>query len=333
MTRLSLFVLLAAGAFATGACAQPDSTGSRQAYPSRPVHLIVPYPAGGVVDGLMRGIAQPVSETLGQPVVVENRPGANTIIALEACAKAAPDGYTICSSSSDGMSFNPWLYPKLPYDPERDFAPITQLVWVNGVIVAGAKVPYDTVAGMVGYARANPGKVNFASFGNGSTPHFFLEWFRKQGNADIVHVPYKGSAQIIPALLSGEADATFIAMGIVLPMIASGRMKALAVTGAQRSPYLPEVSTLAEQKLDPKIQNWFGVFAPAGTPTIVVERLNAELVRALGAPKFREFLRAQAFDAVGSNPREFAQFLRADRANARAVIARTGIRLEDAGAR
>jgi tripartite-type tricarboxylate transporter receptor subunit TctC len=312
------------------AVAAVSATAHGQSYPAKPVHLIVPYPAGGVVDGLMRGIAQPVSETLGQPVIVDNRPGANTIIALEACAKAAPDGYTICSSSSDGMSFNPGLYAKLPYDPERDFAPITQLVWVNGVIVSGAKVPYDTVAGMVAYARANPGKVNFASFGVGSTPHFFLEWFRKQGNVDIVHVPYKGSAQIIPALLSGESDATFIAMGIVLPMIASGRMKALAVTGAERSPYLPDVSTLAEQKIDPKLQNWFGVFAPARAGTAVVERLNAEFVRALGNPKFREFLRAQAFDAVGSNPREFAQFLRADRANARAVIARTGIKLEDA---
>lgn len=304
-----------------------------QVYPSKPVHLIVPYPAGGVVDGLMRGIGQPVAEGLGQPVIVDNRPGANTIIALEACAKAPPDGHTLCSSSSDGMSFNPGLYAKLPYDPERDFAPITQLVWVNGVIVAGAQVPYATVAEMVGYARAHPGKVNFASFGIGSTPHFFLEWFRKQGNADIVHVPYKGSAQIIPALLSGESDATFIAMGIVLPMIASGRMKALAVTGPKRSPYLPDVSTLAEQGIDPQLQNWFGVFAPARTGAAVVERLNAEFVRALGNPRFREFLKAQAFDPVGNSPREFAGFLRADRANARAVIARTGIRLEDAGAR
>src|SRR5689334_12942804 len=239
MSRHALLTMVVAAALATGAYAQ--------SYPAKPVHLIVPYPAGGVVDGLMRGIAQPVSETLGQPVIVDNRPGANTIIALEACAKAAPDGYTICSSSSDGMSFNPWLYPKLPYDADRDFAPITQLVWVNGVIVAGAKVPYDTVAGMVAFARANPGKVNFASFGIGSTPHFFLEWFRKQGGADIVHVPYKGSAQIIPALLSGESDATFIAMGIVLPLVASGRLKALAVTGPKRSSYLPEASTLAEQ--------------------------------------------------------------------------------------
>jgi tripartite-type tricarboxylate transporter receptor subunit TctC len=181
---------------------------------------------------------------------------------------------------------------------------------------------------MIAYARQKPGSVNFASFGMGSTPHFFVEWFRKAGGVDIVHVPYKGSAQIIPALLSGEADATFIAMGIVLPQIRSGKMKALAVTGLQRSPYLPEVSTLAEQGLDPKLQNWFGVFAPAQTPRAIVERLNTEFLKALHAPRFEEFLKAQAFDPVGNSPEAFAEFLKADRANAMQVIERTGIRLE-----
>jgi tripartite-type tricarboxylate transporter receptor subunit TctC len=301
-----------------------------QTYPSKPVHVIVPYPAGGVVDGLVRSLGQPLGESLGQPVVVDNRPGANTIIALEACAKAAPDGHTLCTSSSDGMSFNPHLYTTLPYDADRDFAPITQLVWVNGVIVAGAKVPYDSVKDMIAYAKQRPGTINFASFGMGSTPHFFVEWFRKAGGVDIVHVPYKGSAQIIPALLSGEADVTFIAMGIVLPQIRSGKMKALAVTGPARSPYLPEVSTLAEQGVDPRLQNWFGVLAPAATPAAVVARLNAELVKALRQPRFEEFLKAQAFDAVGNSPEAFAEFLKADRANARQVIARTGIRLDAA---
>jgi tripartite-type tricarboxylate transporter receptor subunit TctC len=299
-------------------------------YPGKPIHIIVPYPAGGVVDGLVRSLGQPVSESTGQPVIVDNRPGANTIIALEACAKAAPDGYTLCTSSSDGMSFNPHLYPRLPYDADRDFAPITQLVWVNGVIVAGAKVPYGTVKEMIAAAKQKPGTINFASFGMGSTPHFFVEWFRKVGEADIVHVPYKGSAQIIPALLSGEADATFIAMGIVLPQIRAGKMKALAVTGPQRSPYLPEVSTLAEQGIDPRLQNWFGVFAPALVPKPIVARLNAEFVKALHQPRFEEFLKAQAFDPVGNSPEAFAEFLKTDRANAMQVIARTGIRLDAA---
>jgi len=301
-----------------------------QSYPAKPVHVIVPYPAGGVVDALVRSVGQPLAESLAQAVIVDNRPGANTMIALEACAKAAPDGHTLCASSSDGMSFNPQLYARLPYDAERDFAPITQLVWVSGVIVAGAGAPYDSVRDMIAFAKAHPGKINFASFGIGSTPHFFVEWFRKTGGADIVHVPYKGSAQIIPALVSGEADVTFIAMGIVLPQIRSGKLKALAVTQARRSPYLPEVSTLAEQGSDPQLQNWFGVFAPARTPRPVVDRLNAEFVKALRNPRFEEqFLKVQAFDAVGNSPAEFADFLKSDRANAKQVIARTGIRVED----
>ena len=321
---IATFLLV--GAVASATQAQP--------YPSKPVHVIVPYPAGGVVDGLVRSLGQPLGESLGQAVIVDNRPGANTIIALEACAKAVPDGHTLCTSSSDGMSFNPHLYAKLPYDAERDFAPITQLVWVNGVIVAGARVPYDSVRDMVAFAKAHPGRINFASFGIGSTPHFFVEWFRRTGGADIVHGPYKGSAQIIPALLSGEADVTFIAMGIVLPQIRSGKMKALAVTSPRRSPYLPEVSTLAEQGSDPQLQNWFGVFAPARTPQPVVDRLDAEFVKALRNPRFEEqFLKVQAFDAVGNSPAEFAEFLKADRANAKQVIARTGIRLEDSPTR
>ncbi len=166
-------------------------------------------------------------------------------------------------------------------------------------------------------------------------PHLYPKLrFNKVGEVDIVHVPYKGSAQILPALLSGEADATFIAMGIVLPMIKSGKMKALAVTGPRRSPYLPDVSTLAEQGIDPRLQNWFGVFAPARAPKAVVDRLNAEFVKALRQPRFEEqFLKIQAFDAVGNSPAEFADFLKADRANAKEVIAKTGIRLEDAIAR
>ncbi len=328
LCRAGIALLLAA---LPCACALAQSA---DPYPVKPIHVIVPYPAGGVVDGLMRSIGQNVSESIGQAVIVDNRPGANTIIALEACAKAAPDGYTLCTSSTDGMSFNPHLYRELPYDADRDFAPITQLVWINGVIVAGAKVPYASVKEMVAFAKRKPGTVNFASFGMGSTPHFFVEWFNKAGGVNIVHVPYKGAAQVIPALLSGETDATFLAMGIVLPQIRSGKMKALAVTGPRRSPYLPGVSTLAEQRLDPRLQNWFGLFAPARTPKPVVDRLNAEVVKALRQPRFEEqFLKVQAFDAVGNSPAEFAAFLKADRANAKQVIARTGIRLDETAAR
>ena len=301
-----------------------------QSYPNKPVHIIVPYLAGGVVDALIRSVGQHVSDTLGQPVIVDNKPGANTIIALDLCAKSAPDGYTLCSSSADGMSFNPYLYKNLPYDADRDFAPITQLVWVPGLIVGNPKVPYDSVKGMVEYAKKNPGKVNFASFGQGSTPHFYVEWYRNRLGADLVHVPYKGMAQIIPALLAGEVDVTFTAMGIVLPQIAAGQLTPLAVTNPQRSQALPNVSTLTEQGLDPHLQNWFGVFAPARTPPDVIGKLNAAFVKALRDPKFHEsFLKVQAYDAVGNSPQEFAAFLKQDRANAKDVVATTGIHLDD----
>ncbi len=295
------------------------------------MHLIVPYPAGGVVDALMRSVGQQVAASIGQPVIVDNRPGANTIIGLELCAKAAPDGYTLCSSSTDGMSYNPSLYPRLPYDAERDFAAITQLVWVNGLIVANAQVPYDTVKDMIAFAKARPGAINFASFGAGSTPQFFLEWFKRQGDVEIVHVPYKGSAQIIPALIAGEVQVTFIAIGIVLPQIRAGKLKPLAVTTPKRSPLLPNVATLAEQGLDPELTNWFGVFAPAGTPKAIVDRLNEAFVQAVRSPRLQEqFLNVQGFDAVGNSPAEFADFLKADRAHARQVVQMTGIRLEEA---
>src|SRR5262249_43419882 len=277
----------------------------------------------------MRSVGLQMAESIRQPVIVDNRPGANTIIALELCARAAPDGYTLCTSSTDGMSYNPHLYPRLPYDPGRDFAPITQLVWVNGIIVANSSVPYDTVKDMVAYARSRPGAVNFASFGVVSTPQFFLEWFKKQGRAEIGHVPYKGSAQIIPALIAGEVQATFIAVGIVLPLIKAGKLKALAMTTPLRSPVLPNVSTLAEQGLDPGLNNWFGVFAPARTPKAIIDRLNAEFVKVVRDARFQEqFLKAQVYDPVGNTPAEFAAFLKADRDNARQVIARTGVRLE-----
>jgi tripartite-type tricarboxylate transporter receptor subunit TctC len=309
---------------ATGAAAQT--------YPAKPVRVVVPYPAGGVVDGLMRSVGQQFTETVGQPLIIDNKPGANTIIALEACAKSPPDGYTLCTSSADGMSFNPHLYKTLPYDPDHDFAPITQMVWVNGAIIAGAKVPYNTVAEMISVAKVKPGTINFASFGLGSTPQFYLEWFNKRARAEMVHVVYKGMAQILPALLSGEVDVTFTAMGIVLPQIAAGEMKALAVTNPERSPYLPNVSTLAEQGLDPKLRNWFGLFAPARTPQSILDRLSQEFVKALRSQRFQEqFLEAQAFDAVGNTPAEFGAFLKQDRANAQQVVAVTGIRLDDDG--
>jgi tripartite-type tricarboxylate transporter receptor subunit TctC len=295
-------------------------------FPSRAVRIIVPYPAGGVVDAFVRRIAQDVATSLNNPVVVENRAGANTMIGLAACAKAPPDGHTLCASSGDGMSFNPWLYGKLPYNADTDFVPVSQLVWVPGIIVASPNAPFDTVGAMVDQARAKPATLNFASFGVGSTPHLFLEWFRRRGGVDIVHVPYKGAAETLPAVMAGEAHATFVAMGIALPLIKAGRMKAIAVTTPARLPQLPNVPTLAEQQLDPKIRNWFGVFAPAGTPAPIVQRLGAVFAKAVHDPAIQSsFLVPQGYQPVGTSPAEFATFLAADRAEAKAIVTLTGL--------
>ncbi len=314
-------------AIALAPCMQ---SASAQTYPAKPIRIIVPYPPGGVIDALIRGVGQQVSEGLAQAVVTDNRPGANTIIALEACAKAPPDGYTLCSSSADGMSFNPGLYASLPYDPDKDFAPITQLVWVNGAILASPGLPANTVKDALAYAKGKPGALNWGSFGIGSTPHIYLDWFKKKAGVDIVHIPYKGSAQIIPALITGEIQMSFIGLGgPVLPQVRAGKLKVLAVTSPKRSALLPDVSTLAEQGVDPHITSWIGVFAPARTPKPVVERLNAEFVKAVHNARFQEqFLKAQAYDAVGNTPEEFAEFLKTDRANAKQVVQTTGIRLE-----
>lgn len=298
-----------------------------QEYPSKPIRVIIPYVAGGVLDVLMRTLNQVVSESIGQPVLIDNRPGASSQISLSACAKSAPDGYTICTTSGEGMSFGPNFFASLPYDPDKDFIPITNLVWINGVIAANGEMPFNTIGEMLAYAKSKPGALNWGSFGAASTPHIYLEWIKHRGGVNITHVPYKGVAQVFPAMLSGEIQVAYYAMGIVLPQFRSGKVKVLAVTQPQRSPYLPNVPTLVEQGIDPGITAWFGLFAPARTPRPIIDRLNAEFVKALRNPNFQErFLKVQAYDAVGNSPEEFADFIKADRAFASRIVRLTGIR-------
>jgi tripartite-type tricarboxylate transporter receptor subunit TctC len=285
--------------------------------------------AGGVLDVLMRSLNQVVSDWIGQPVFVENRPGASSQIALSACAKSAPDGYTLCTTSGEGMSFGPSFFASLPYNPDKDFVPITNLVWINGVIAANGNAPFNNVTEMVAYAKAKPGALNWGSFGVASTPHIYLEWIKHEAGVNITHVPYKGVAQVFPAMLAGEIETAYYAMGIVLPQARAGKVKVLAVTQPQRSPYLPNIPTLAEQGLDPGIAAWFGLFAPAHTPKPIIDQVNAEYVKALHNPNFQErFLKVQAYDAVGNSPAEFAEFIQVDRAYASRIVKITGIRAD-----
>lgn len=300
-----------------------------QPYPAKPIRYIVQYPAGGALDGLARNVAERASGALGQPVIVDNRPGASGFIAFEACAKAPADGYTLCQATGEGMSFNPALFARMPYDPERDFVPVVQLVQIQGVIIGSGANPVGTMQELFAAAKARPGGLNWASFGSASNPHIYLEWLKRQAGVDIAHIPYRGSAQTTPAVITNEAQATYTALGFVLPQIRAGKLKALAVTTPKRLAPLPEVPTLAELGLDPGFQSWVGVFAPAGTPRAIVDRLNTAFGGVVRDPAFREkFLAVQAFEPIGDTPEAFAAFARADREVARRVVQATGIRAE-----
>ena len=308
--------------FAFGCAAQSFA----QNYPTKPVHLIVPYAPGGVLDSLLRPIAQMLGQSLGQPVIVDNRPGGNTAVGTGVCAKGAPDGYTICASGN-GVTLNPLLYRSMAYDPERDLAPVTNMVFVDGVIVANASMPFNNLRELVAYAKANPGKLNFGSFGEGSTAHLYLEWIKKRAGIDIAHIVYKGAAPVIAATLSNEVQLNFMNTGAVLQHIKAGKLKAIVMPAPKRSKFLPNVPTLAEEGYDFRPTSWFGLFAAAGTPHPIVARVQNEVRTILFNEKFRDqILTPQFYEAVGNTPEEFAEFLKNERVLAVQLVKTAGLK-------
>ena len=293
-----------------------------QSYPSKPVRIVVPYPAGGGIDILSRQIGQRLAQKFGQSVVIENKPGAGTLVAAETVARAAPDGHTLMVTTDATISINPYLYAKLPYDPAKDFAPITQLVFLNQLLVANAALPVSNLKELIAHAKANPGKLNYASYGVGSQPHLAMEIFKNQSGADIVHVPYKGIPQAVPAAIAGEVQLTFSGAASSQAHIKAGRLKALAIGGSARLALLPDVPTFSEQGFaDVPANAWFGLFAPAGTPREVIALLHAEVTRILKETAFLQSeVVAKGYELVASTPEEFAAFLVGDaRRNAQAV--------------
>lgn len=309
--------------FALWALFAGASTPARaQPYPSKPIRIVVPYPAGGGIDVLSRLIGARLAQRFNQPVVIENKPGGGTIVAAESVARAAPDGHTLMVTTDATISINPHLYAKLPYDPVKDFAPITQLVFLNQLLVANAALPVSNLKELIAHAKAQPGKLNYASYGIGSQPHLAMEIFKSQSGTDIVHVPYKGIPQAVPAAIAGEVQLTFSGAASSQAHIKAGRLKALAIGGAARLPLMPEVPTFAEQGFaDVPANAWFGLFAPAGTPREVIATLHAEVTRILKEPEFlQKEIAAKGYELVVSTPEEFAVFLAADtRRNAQAV--------------
>jgi len=300
-----------------------------QTYPTRPIRLIVPFPPGGGNDTVARAIADQAGPALGQPIVVDNRPGAGGIIGADLAAKSAPDGYTLFLGGVGSHAVNPNMHPKLSYDAVKDFAPITLVASAPSVLAVHPALPPRTIAEFTTYARANPGKLNYASNGNGSSSHIAAVMYETMAGAKMVHVPYKGFGPALTDLMSGRVELMFNSIVAILPHIQSGKLRALAVTSKKRSSLLPDVPTLAEAGLpEYEAGSWYGILAPAGTPPAVIQRLHAEITKAVQMPEVQKRLAGEGADVIASTPQEFAAHIKAELARMRDVVRAGGMRLE-----
>jgi len=278
-------------------------------YPSKPVRLIVTYPPGGGADTMARLLAPKVGDALGQPMIVENRPGATGTIGAEYLSRAAPDGLTLMLDAS-GYAVNPSLYPKLAYDARKAFAPVTLLVLFPNMLVVNPAFPAKSVAELITVAKAQPGRIAFASSGPGSAQHLAGELFRQAAGLDMVHVPYKGGGPALQDVIGGQVPIFFANMASGFPHVKAGRLRALAITGTQRSPAAPELPTVAESGLSGyEVYEWNGIFAPAGTPRAIVDRLYAEFSKALAAPDVKERIAGLGGEISALPPRQFEAWL------------------------
>jgi tripartite-type tricarboxylate transporter receptor subunit TctC len=297
-----------------------------QTYPSKPIHIVVGFPPGGGNDIIARMLGAKMQEGWGQPVVIDNKPGANSIIATEFVARSAPDGYTLLVNATGGMSVNPVLYAKLPYDSLKDFVPISMVGSFPLVLVVNPSIPASSVNELIAYARANPGKLNYSS---GSTAfQVATEMFKQMTGTDVKHIPYKGSAGSITALIAGDVQMTIVDTPPLVPQLKSGRVKALAVTSAKRSAAMPERPAIAETVPGYEMVLWIGAFAPAGTPREVAAKLNAEIVRIVGLPDIREKLEGMGVEPLGNTSEQTADWIRREIEKYGPVVKAAGIKAE-----
>ena len=280
-------------------------------YPDHPIHLVVPFPAGGGADNLARLIMPKVAHALGQPIVIENRAGAGGNVGAELVARAAPDGYTLLYGTNGTHAINPSLYRNLTFDPVRDFIPVSRMTEIAAMLIVNPKLPVNSTAELIEYARAHPRKLNFASAGNGTTSHLAGELFKTQAGIDIVHIPYRGGALAMTDLIGGQVDMMIEVMPNASPQVAAGRVRGLAVSTAKRFPGAPDVPTIAESGLPGfEASAWDGVFVPAGTPQPIVQRLNAAIRNALDDPELAAALLARgAQPVIATTPESFARFI------------------------
>ena len=283
-----------------------------QPFPSKPVHIVVAFPPGGGTDIVARLLQPRLTESWGQQVIVDNRAGASGVIGTEFAARSAPDGTTLFLGTLGNLAVNQHLYPKMTIDPLRNFAPVTQVVAVHFVMVANPSVPAKNVGELIALAKSEPGKIDYSSSGPGGAPHLAGELLKSMAGVDIVHVPYKGSAPSFQDLLGGRVSFTCDSLVQALPYIRDGRLRALAVLGAARTPLLPEVPTVGETLPGYELTNWFGLVAPAATPAAIIAKINADVVRLLKEPAIAERLSGMGATAIGNTPAEFGAAMRAD---------------------
>jgi tripartite-type tricarboxylate transporter receptor subunit TctC len=302
---------------------------AQPAYPVKPIRLIVGFAPGGGTDILARALSQPLAELLGQQLTIDNRAGAGGVIATELGARAAPDGYTLLVGSSAAFAINPNLMKKLPYDPVKDFAPVGMFATLSYVVDVHPSLPAKTLRELLALARAQPAAINYGTAGQGSSTHLAIEQFAQMAGVRMTHVPYKGNTPAMTALLSGEVALIFDPVPTSLPMIKSGRVRALAVTTARRFALLPDVPTVAEAGVAGyESGNWFGIFAPAGTPRDIVERVNAAMNQSMMRSDTKEKLAAQGADALAGTPADLAALVQRELAKFAAIIKAAGVRIE-----
>ncbi|QOL49041.1 Bug family tripartite tricarboxylate transporter substrate binding protein [Massilia litorea] len=306
---------LALSMLATGALALAPFAAQAQAFPSKALTIVVPFSAGGTTDILARVVGQYMAKDLGQPVIIDNRAGAGGNIGAQMVARAAPDGYTLLMGTVGTHAINQSLYKKMPFDPIKDFAPITRVALVPNLLVANPSQPFKTVKELIAYAKANPGKVSFASSGSGTSIHLSGEMFQQMAGVEMQHIPYKGSAPALTDLLGGQTAIMFDNMPSVISHVRAGKLRPIAVTTPTRSPALPDVPTIAESGVPGySATSWFGILAPANTPAPVIAKLNASILKALADPEVKKKLAEQGAEPHGEKPEQFAEFIRSETA-------------------
>jgi tripartite-type tricarboxylate transporter receptor subunit TctC len=300
-----------------------------QSYPERPVKVIVPTPAGGPVDVVARLVGNYLSSAMGQAVVVDNRPGAGNTIGSKEAAQAEPDGYTLLYSSASGLVLAPMLQKNAGYDPLTSYDPIALVAQSSNILVVHPSLPVKTVGELVAYAKANPGKVNFSSGGIGVLPHLIGEWFKSAAGIDIVHVPYRGGGPSINDLVGGQVQMTFEGTSVLLPLIQSGKLRALATTSPKRIPQLPDLPTMAESGFPGFVStSWTGLLAPAHTPRAVIDKLNAQINEGVRSPAFKAALAKLSSEPLGGTPQAFTDMIKGDIAKWAPIVTALGLKAQ-----